>query len=74
MHVFFSNKLVFRETFRGVFNPSELPPSLQVAGLDAVVVPVSGGGMSAGIALATKAINPSCKIILTAPEVLSYVT
>ena len=42
----------------------------QVAELDAIVVPVSGGGMSSGIALATKAMNPSCKIILTAPEVL----
>ena len=41
----------------------------QVAGLDAIVVPVSGGGMSSGIALATKAMNPACKIILTAPEV-----
>ena len=37
--------------------------------LDAVVVPVSGGGMSSGIALATKAVNPGCKVILTAPEV-----
>jgi len=40
----------------------------QVAGLDAIVVPVSGGGMSSGIALATKAMNPACKIILTAPQ------
>ena len=42
----------------------------QVLGLDAVVVPVSGGGMSSGIALATKEVNPSCKVILTTPEVL----
>ena len=46
----------------------------QVAGLDAIVVPVSGGGMSSGIALATKAMNPSCKVILTAPEVNEEIT
>ena len=36
--------------------------------LDAVVVPISGGGMASGIALATKAVNPACKIILVEPE------
>ena len=36
--------------------------------LDAIVVPISGGGMASGIALATKAVNPSCKIILVEPE------
>ena len=36
--------------------------------LDAIVVPISGGGMASGIALATKAVNPACKIILVEPE------
>ena len=36
--------------------------------LDAIVVPISGGGMASGIALATAAVNPSCKIILVEPE------
>ncbi len=40
----------------------------QVSGLDAVVVPVSGGGMASGIALATKAVNPKCKVILVQPD------
>ena len=35
----------------------------QVPDLDAILVPVSGGGMSAGIALACKAYNPKCFII-----------
>ena len=46
----------------------------QVIGLDAIVVPISGGGMSSGIALATKAINPSCNVILAAPEVCDEMT
>jgi len=29
--------------------------------LDAVLVPISGGGMTAGIAIAAKAINPNIK-------------
>lgn len=40
----------------------------QIADLDAIVVPVSGGGMASGIALATKAMNPECKVILVQPE------
>lgn len=34
----------------------------QVAGLDAVVVPVGGGGLCAGISAAVKQINPACKV------------
>ena len=33
----------------------------QVPNLDAVIVPVSGGGMAAGIATAAKAIKPAIK-------------
>lgn len=40
----------------------------QVPNLDAILVPVSGGGMTSAIALATKAINPSCKVIAIEPE------
>ena len=29
--------------------------------LDAILVPISGGGMTAGIAIAAKAINPNIK-------------
>lgn len=34
----------------------------QVAGLDAVVVPVGGGGLCAGIAAAVKQLNPACRV------------
>jgi threonine dehydratase len=34
----------------------------QVAGLDAVVVPVGGGGLCGGIAAAVKQINPGCAV------------
>ena len=37
----------------------------QVPHLDIVLVPISGGGMTAGIATAVKAINPSCKVSQT---------
>ncbi|CAL1544584.1 unnamed protein product [Lymnaea stagnalis] len=40
----------------------------QVPKLDAIFIPVSGGGMSAGIAIATKAIKPSIKIFLVTPK------
>ena len=36
--------------------------------LDAILVPVSGGGMCSGIALAAKKINPSTKIIAIEPK------
>ena len=35
--------------------------------LDAILVPISGGGMCSGIALAAKKINPSTKIIAIEP-------
>ena len=34
----------------------------QIPGLDAIVVPVGGGGLIAGVAFAVKKLNPSCKI------------
>ena len=39
----------------------------QVPDLDCVVVPVSGGGMISGIALAVKALNPKCLVIAAEP-------
>eukprot|EP00873_Tetraselmis_striata_P041235 jgi/Tetstr1/461499/TSEL_006605.t1 len=39
----------------------------QVHGLDALVVPVSGGGMISGIAVAAKALQPSIQIIAAEP-------
>jgi threonine dehydratase len=35
----------------------------QVEGLDAIVVPIGGGGLIAGLAIAAKSINPNIKII-----------
>ena len=40
----------------------------QVPDLDAVVVPVGGGGLIAGIAAAVKAINPDCAVVGVEPE------
>ncbi|XP_022344490.2 serine racemase-like [Crassostrea virginica] len=40
----------------------------QVPNLDAVIVPVSGGGMAAGIATAAKAIKPAIKVFIVEPE------
>ncbi|XP_059084949.1 uncharacterized protein LOC131881968 [Tigriopus californicus] len=44
--------------------------SSQVVGdpLDAILVPASTGGMLAGCALATKDVNPTCKIIAVEPK------
>jgi hypothetical protein len=39
----------------------------QVPDLDAVIVPVSGGGMISGIALAVKALNPNCLVLAAEP-------
>ena len=36
--------------------------------LDAILVPISGGGMCSGIALAAKKINPATKIIAIEPK------
>jgi threonine dehydratase/serine racemase len=40
----------------------------QAAGLDQVVVPVSGGGLISGIALATAAVSPTTQIVGVEPE------
>ncbi|XP_073386933.1 serine racemase-like isoform X2 [Physcomitrium patens] len=40
----------------------------QVPDLDAIVVPISGGGLISGIALAAKALKPSIKIIAAEPS------
>ncbi|KAK3236995.1 hypothetical protein CYMTET_52894 [Cymbomonas tetramitiformis] len=40
----------------------------QVAELDAIVVPVSGGGMLSGIAIAAKALKPAIKVIAAEPS------
>ncbi len=40
----------------------------QVADLDAVLVPIGGGGLCAGIAQAIKLLQPSCKIYGVEPE------
>lgn len=40
----------------------------QVPQLDAVVVPVGGGGLCAGIAAAVKQINPACQVFGVEPE------
>lgn len=36
--------------------------------LDAIVVPLSGGGLISGVAVAVKEMNPDCKIIAVAPK------
>ena len=40
----------------------------QVRNLDAIVVPVSGGGMISGVAVAAKGLNPSICIIGAEPS------
>ena len=40
----------------------------QVPDVDAILVPVSGGGMAAGVALATKFFKPNAKVILVEPK------
>ena len=39
----------------------------QVPDLDLVLVPISGGGMAAGVAVAVKAIRPQCKVMAVEP-------
>lgn len=40
----------------------------QVEGLQAVIVPIGGGGLCAGISTAVKRINPDCKVYGVEPE------
>jgi threonine dehydratase len=40
----------------------------QVAGLEAVIIPVGGGGLCAGIATAVKLIQPACQVFGVEPE------
>ena len=40
----------------------------QVPDLEAVIVPVGGGGLCAGVSTAVKAINPQCKVFGVEPE------
>ena len=40
----------------------------QVADLDAVIVPIGGGGLCAGVALATKLMRPDCLVLGVEPE------
>ena len=42
----------------------------QVRNLDAVVLPVGGGGLLAGVALAVKTVYPHIKIIVRMPTLL----
>ena len=40
----------------------------QLPDADAVVIPVGGGGLASGIAVAVKAINPKCRVYAVEPE------
>lgn len=56
-----------RHTFAGTATVG-LELCEDVANLDAVVVPVGGGGLISGIASAVKQINPNCKVFGVEPE------
>jgi threonine dehydratase len=40
----------------------------QVPGLEAVIVPIGGGGLCAGVATAVKLLNPACQVFGVEPE------
>lgn len=40
----------------------------QLPDADAVVIPVGGGGLASGIAVAVKAVNPNCRVYAVEPE------
>lgn len=46
----------------------------QVAGLDAVVVPVGAGGLCSGVATVTKLLNPACRVYGVEPEATQVMT
>ena len=46
----------------------------QVPSLDAIIVPVSGGGLISGVAIAAKAINPDIVILAAEPTGESWCT
>ena len=46
---------------------SAYAPQVGAGGLDAIVVPVSGGGMISGIAVAAKGLQPGIRIIGAEP-------
>lgn len=43
----------------------------QVEGLDAIIVPVGGGGMLTGCSIAAKALNPNIKVYAAEPEAVN---
>lgn len=43
----------------------------QVEGLDAIIVPVGGGGMLTGCSIAAKALNPNIKVYAAEPETVN---
>ena len=40
----------------------------QIPDVDAVIIPVGGGGLIAGCAVALKAMNPNIKVIVSRPS------
>lgn len=40
----------------------------QIKGLDCVLVPISGGGLTAGVVTAVKALNPTAKVFIVEPK------
>lgn len=46
----------------------------QVAGLDAVVVPIGAGGLCSGVATVTKLVNPACRVYGVEPAATQVMT
>lgn len=81
VHVAFDEVLrIEREEGRSFVHPFEGPLTAlgtatvglelcdQVADLEAVIVPIGGGGLCAGVATAVKIINPDCQVFGVEPE------
>lgn len=74
-----TSKHIMEETGASFIHPYNMPDVMsgqgtialefldQVQDLDAIVVPIGGGGMTSGIAMAIKSINPSITIIAAEP-------